>query len=187
MLEVLKQALEALEELNETQSYWWQEVDEATLAKINSTITAIKEAIREHAIYEVQRLGQEIEQEPIANLEIVDLGDGNKHFDNHWLSDLHSLPCGDYLLYTHPPQRTEHPAWFPAVENILNEYGLQAIDFVADFKAAMKDAEQPQRTWVGLTDDEIIKMLEMKEDGTYPYGFDVVKEADAKLKEKNCL
>jgi hypothetical protein len=47
---------------------------------------------------------------------------------------------------THPPQRTEPPAWFPAVENILNEYGLQAIDFVADFKAAMKDAEQSQRT-----------------------------------------
>jgi hypothetical protein len=28
------------------------------------------------------------------------------------------------------------PEWWPAVENILNEYGLQAIDFVADFKAA---------------------------------------------------
>jgi hypothetical protein len=46
------------------------------------------------------------------------------------------------------------PAWFPAVENILNEYGLQAIDFVADFKAAMKDAEQSQRTWVGSGDLE---------------------------------
>ncbi len=35
----------------------------------------------------------------------------------------------------------EPPAWWPAVENILKEYGLQAIDFVADFKAAL--AEQP--------------------------------------------
>ena len=43
-------------------------------------------------------------------------------------------------------QRTEPPDWFPAVENILKEYGLQAMDFVADFKAAMKDAEQSQRT-----------------------------------------
>ena len=45
-------------------------------------------------------------------------------------------------------QRTEQepPPWWFAVENILNEYGLQAIDFVADFKAAIKDAEQPQRT-----------------------------------------
>ena len=48
---------------------------------------------------------QEAKDEPIGNLEIVDLGDGNKHFDNHWLSDLYSLPCGDYLLYTTPPQR----------------------------------------------------------------------------------
>jgi len=46
----------------------------------------------------------------------------------------------------YPPRRTEPPDWFPAVENILKEYGLQAIDFVADFKAAMKDAEQSERT-----------------------------------------
>jgi len=51
-----------------------------------------------------------------------------------------------HMVRVTPPQRTEPPAWFPAVENILNEYGLQAIDFVADFKAAMKDAEQSQRT-----------------------------------------
>jgi hypothetical protein len=51
---------------------------------------------------------------------------------------------------TPPAQRTEPPPWWPAVENILNEYGLQAIDFVADFKAA----EQSQRTWVGSGDLE---------------------------------
>jgi hypothetical protein len=55
---------------------------------------------------------------------------------------------------TPPSQRTEPPAWFHAVENILNEYGLQAIDFVADFKAAMKDAERSQRAWVGSGDLE---------------------------------
>jgi hypothetical protein len=46
------------------------------------------------------------------------------------------------LLYTSSqPAQQEPPAWWPAVENILKEYGLQAIDFVADFKAAL--AEQP--------------------------------------------
>ena len=34
------------------------------------------------------------------------------------------------------------PQWWPAVENILTEYGLQAIDFVADFKAALAQPEQ---------------------------------------------
>lgn len=33
------------------------------------------------------------------------------------------------------------PPWWPAVENILSEYGLQAIDFVADFKAALAAQE----------------------------------------------
>jgi hypothetical protein len=49
-----------------------------------------------------------------------------------------SLPVYD----TTPPAAPVPPAWFPAVENILNEYGLQAINFFADFKAAMKDAQQ---------------------------------------------
>jgi len=71
------------------------------------------------------------------------------------------------------------PAWFPAVENILNEYGLQAIDFVADFKAAMKDAEQSQRTWVRLTDEEIEKL---RESFATRYAIEAI---EAKLKEKN--
>ena len=40
-------------------------------------------------------------------------------------------------------QPQQEPAWWPAVENILNEYGLQAIDFVAGFKAAMEQPQQP--------------------------------------------
>jgi hypothetical protein len=67
------------------------------------------------------------------------------------------------------------PPWWNAVENILNEYGLQAIDFVADFKQALAQTQEPwcmkmngckikcedcpdeppQRTWVDLTDEEI--------------------------------
>ena len=58
MKEALKLALEALED------------SEDQLAKPYSTdvrraITAIKEALREHAMYEVQRLGQEIQPEQI--------------------------------------------------------------------------------------------------------------------------
>jgi hypothetical protein len=81
------------------------------------------------------------------------------------------------------PIKTEPPPWWPAVENILKEYGLQAIDFVADFKAAIESSEPapkecqgcrmaqkyikqlneenhkllsaPKREWVGLTDGAI--------------------------------
>ena len=80
------------------------------------------------------------EQEPVAYL--CENAVGHKYF--RW-----KKPSSTYkpiALYTTPPQRKEPPDWFHAVENILNEYGLQAIDFVADFKAAMKDAEHSQRT-----------------------------------------
>ena len=38
------------------------------------------------------------------------------------------------------------PPWWPAVENILTEYGLQAIDFVADFKQALAQEQEPVAT-----------------------------------------
>jgi len=77
-------------------------------------------------------------------------------------------------------QEQEPPAWFPAVENILKEYGLQAMDFVADFKEAMKDAEQSQRTWVGLTDEEFNYLRDNN------FGLShLISAVEAKLKEKN--
>ena len=45
------------------------------------------------------------------------------------------------LLERQPP-----PEW-PLIKNILDEYGLDAISFVAEWKAA-------QRPWVGLTDED---------------------------------
>ena len=46
-----------------------------------------------------------------------------------------------------PQQQAETPPEWPLVKNILDEYGLDAIAFVAEFKAA-------QRPWVGLTDED---------------------------------
>jgi hypothetical protein len=43
--ETLRMALDALEELYDTNSSWWQEVDKQTLKKIEKAITAIKEAL----------------------------------------------------------------------------------------------------------------------------------------------
>ena len=58
-IEAMKQALEALEELRlypETPEYF----------KRSKAITSLRQAIKEHALREVQRLGQEIEQEPFV-------------------------------------------------------------------------------------------------------------------------
>ena len=59
------------------------------------------------------------------------------------------------LLNTTPPQQqAEPPPEWPLIKNILDEYGLQAISFVADWKAA-------QRPWVGLTPDEVKHLYEL--------------------------
>jgi hypothetical protein len=43
--QLLQQALDALGELNNTNSYWWQEVDEATLAQMGAMIVALNERL----------------------------------------------------------------------------------------------------------------------------------------------
>ena len=99
----------------------------------------------------------------------------------YWLNQYKLI--ADQAIAQHPPQRTEPPDWFPAVENILKEYGLQAMDFVADFKAAMKGAEQSQRTWVGLAKEDRLCAKYMQD---APDGIEaVIDYIESKLKELN--
>ena len=76
--EALKLALDALEQTLQTlddenakpggaiADTIWHSEHETLFDYLGSEITAIKEALAEHAMQEVQRLGQEIEQEPVA-------------------------------------------------------------------------------------------------------------------------
>ena len=92
--EVLKLALEALT----IQS------DRVTeIGKQREAITAIKEALREHAMREVQRLGQEIEQEPVA-LPCCGYADASAVKWNSHNQVVQCHNCGQ--IYTTPPQRT---------------------------------------------------------------------------------
>jgi len=52
MIEAMKQALDAMK----------KGVDGQTSIEMDEAITSLRQAIREHAMYEVKRLGQEIEQ-----------------------------------------------------------------------------------------------------------------------------
>ena len=97
MIEVLKQMTEALEDITRL----LQGITGGTFSKLDAAIQAGRQAIREHAMYEVQRLGQEIEQEPVA-----------------WMKP--DVLCDRACMYlctkgftqfpecatTHPPQRT---------------------------------------------------------------------------------
>jgi len=96
------------------------------------------EALREHAMREVQRLGQEIEQEPVTTLE-----------------DL------EQEIYENTRQFVSRDV----MEWMLKRYYTTP----------------PQRTWVGLTDEEIEDIVEDC-DGV---GWDVAQAIRAKLKQKN--
>ena len=151
--EVLKLALEALDNL----LYWDNgkpEYDEAREA-----ITAIKEALREHAMREVQRLGQEIEQEPVA-----------------W--KLMPRDATDAMLKAMDECSTEG-----------YDERLYAGHAASVYMAAWDEAPTPpQRTWVGLTDDEIIDVLhplvmaDMSDEAT---DYEIARAIEAKLKKKN--
>lgn len=89
--EALRLALEVLQELEDTNSYWWQEVDEVTTKKIDPAITAIKAAL-------------EAKDEPVA------WQDTAKHSELVAAEDWENIdPQWHWMyrpLYTAPPQRT---------------------------------------------------------------------------------
>ena len=79
-------------------------------------------------------------------------------------------------------EKSEPPPEWDLINNIIAEYGLQAIDFVSDWKAA-------QRPWQGLTEEEIwsaVSRIGTADSNVNPYI--TIKDAraiEAKLKEKN--
>jgi hypothetical protein len=104
MIEVLKQALEALEKSNR---FVWHYAHSKATARIaeqcDEAITSLRKAIQEEALRNVQRLGQEIEQEPVATLEDLE----QEIYEN--TREFVSRRVMDWMLkryYTHPPQRT---------------------------------------------------------------------------------
>ena len=121
--EALKLALDALERSVATcfDQYAHRQVMSQPDHFINQAITAIKEALREHAMREVQRLGQEIEQEPV------------KYSDYE----------PDGVHHNKPPQRT----WVgltdlqkQAIKFAHSKMGMMMIDY--DLDAMLEATEQ---------------------------------------------
>ena len=127
-LKAMKLALEALELLTGA----WQTFD--ALDYGGNAITAIKEVLAEHAMQEVQRLGQEIEQEPVAWL-LTD-----KNINSLQVDSIQRLI--DRLKHAHHT-------------DLRVRINGQDEWFQADWLKDMVRVTPPQRTWVGLTDEEI--------------------------------
>ena len=87
----------------------WLETDAPKMAwdKNNEAITAINEVLAEHAMQEVQRLGQEIEQEPVAWPCLIDSADFSENTITLAMQcDDYKVSAGTHYLSTTPPQRT---------------------------------------------------------------------------------
>ena len=105
---------------------------------------ALREALREHAMREVQRLGQEIEQEPVA-----------------WMFQHDETGRMNYV----------------SNDGIHNPTMFLEMNPRYAFVCALYTTP-PQRTWVGLTDEEYAELAE--EFGPFP-----INQIEAKLKKKN--
>ena len=159
--EVLRMALEALEEIGDE----WGFTSKHTVPNRKTAITAIKEALAQP------------EQEPVAVARVDDLERGGR---------VRALAMGlslDAPLYTTPPQPKE-PEQEPVA--YLDE-GLGAFYFAKQYKKNVGFTPlyttPPQREWVGLTDEEVIKQAN-KEQNPESFARGVLW-AEAKLKEKN--
>jgi len=237
--EALKLALEALDNL----LYWDNgkpEYDEAREA-----ITAIKKALREHAMREVQRLGQEIEQEPVANVKfmrqvlsvaiavlyehykddvlrvftlddlqtVIDLSDSLRP---QQVEDIYKR-AWDILEVATLPQRTEQEPWCmkmngcktkcedcpvevvepePEQEPVawmhiqgrhqeLSHFPLDDGEISRGWEQYPLYTTPPQRTWVGLTDEDVNGFVGQYWGDEYMKMRSMVRAIEAKLKERN--
>ena len=99
-LNTMKLALEALEANqpvnycmnNNGERFPMMQEDPFRFERNTKAITAIKEVLAEHAMSEVQRLGQEIEQEPVISKWVL----REVYFDED----------GEPVMHRSPPQRT---------------------------------------------------------------------------------
>jgi hypothetical protein len=231
--EALKLALEALENNKQKHHYcedtWYScpkhedgcaneaEGDECNCgadevnAQFDKAITAIKEALREHAMYEVQRLGQEIqpEQEPVIGTKTW-FEDGKVVTQHLTAKDIYKepeqIPPSAYSN-THQPEQ-EPVAWatredfYRELDRSVNrmrrqmeikgvvmrcanyDVALPVIDIREGHVLVGQVTTPPQRTWVGLTPQERDEINEQVY-GAVPHHVAFHHALEAKLKEKN--
>ena len=103
---------------------------------VRDLLIECREALRENAMREVQRLGQEIEQEPIGT-----------------------------------------------VKELFTQTAWERLDLRGSTKVYL-NTTPPQRTWVGLTDEEKSELWEISR-AAWPRYITYASLAEAKLKERN--
>ena len=194
MREALKLALDYIVATNKSSEFWL-----IPASNLNKTVTAIKEALAQP------------EQEPVVWM-YQDKSTHEVRFQKHMRDFVDHGATYETPLYTTPPQLEREPVAWSYWQSCLNDDGTQTAPWVhrlSKFKPnesiINKDVTPlytapPQRTWVGLTDEEIVdaydvakvsfkrsqqgirgQMLTSRDSPDWHYA----KAIEAKLKEKN--
>ena len=164
-LKAMKLALEALKLNNKEwksladsgDAGYWKAEDQDHYKQTEEAITALEEAFADHAMREVQRLGQEIEQEPVAIKRMKE-----------WIEYLkRKSDFGQHMKI--PSEMSAGTCW---------ELAIELEQFI--------NTTPPQRTWVGLTDEEIdyfiVHRLTIATKNNLAA---LIRICEAKLKQKN--
>ena len=129
--EVMQQALEALEGWENCDKWVWPETAlEQSKRNTTESLAALRAALEQQ------------QAEPVAWRDMIVVSLVREGVNKHKAREL-----ADHFA-TQPTQQAEPPPEWLLIKNILDEYGLQAIDFVAEFKAAQQVAtiwKQPKQ------------------------------------------
>ena len=131
-LKAMKLALEALNSCGHDGDGWDQFYDKD---KVKEAITALEETLAEHAMQEVQRLGQEIEPDDIASiLACRNMLNAQPVPPRTWVGSGDIENSNAYLT---PPQRTEPPQ-----KKVWTFWDLSGGDITDAIKAKLKEKNQ---------------------------------------------
>jgi transcription initiation factor IIE alpha subunit len=160
MIEVLKQALEALKDVGVLTDREWQAVHKNKANELRQAIAELES------------------QEPVA-LPCCGYTDASAVKWNPLNGFVQCHNCGQN--YTATPQRTEERNFCPRCGKRLG-----GIDSIHTCTPPQEQQSCDKRTWVGLTDDEIEKVWQNVETSDFEDCVQPFAQAiEAKLKEKN--
>ena len=191
----------------------WDSSFKAYTETVIPAYAAIKEALAEHAMSEVQRLGQEIEQEPVAHWSDCavhsepaypkgecDCGGIVAVADYTALADKYVALSDKYVALKEQHKEQEPVAWMwrckpycdwpnwgvslkrPADSGCYGDKRTEGYEDVPLYTTPPQRTEQPaQRTWVGLTEQDLDYLCNLAYTGDEEFALAV----QAKLMEKN--
>ena len=156
------------------------------IGKKREAITAIEEVLAEHAMQEVQRLGQEPLEYWNAVEGWVKIDEVREHFDSVGCATIYKTAGeGRVPLSLAKAQPEQEPV---ACER-CKQLEEQAYDLVGELRVAnIKLSMRPQRLWVRLTAEEVLQCWEKAHEPGNKEHINAIRMADeveAKLKEKN--